>query len=141
MKKGVKNELLGAIRHLQETVDRQAAVTSPRHKSGDRRSLVQPKPPDPAISCSSLLHGVQGITIRIMKTIKVRVEGGRIVGEAPPRLLEGTELELCIADPGDGMTEEELAKLNRALETAWRSVKEGRVRPAAEVIAEIRAKR
>ena len=62
-----------------------------------------------------------------MKTIKVRVEGGRIVGKAPPGLPEGTE--------------EELSKLNRALETAWRSVKEGRVRPAAEVIAEIRAKR
>jgi hypothetical protein len=59
----------------------------------------------------------------IMKTLKVRVENGKIVGEAPPGLPEGTEIELCIAHPGDDMTEEELAELNRALEAAWRSVK------------------
>ena len=76
-----------------------------------------------------------------MRTLRVRVENGRIVGEAPPGLPEGTELELCVADPGDDMTEEELAELNRVLETAWRSVKEGRVRPASDVIADIRAKR
>ena len=79
--------------------------------------------------------------MRIMKTLKVRVENGKIVGEAPAGLPEGTELELCIADPGDDMTEEELAELNRALETAWRSVKEGRVRPVSDVIADVRAKR
>ncbi len=76
-----------------------------------------------------------------MKTLKVRVENGKIIGEAPPGLPEGTELELCIADPGDEMTEDELAELNLALETAWRSVKEGHVRPASDVIADIRAKR
>jgi len=76
-----------------------------------------------------------------MKTLRVRVENGKIIGEAPPGLPEGTEIELCIADPGDDMTEEDLAELNRALETAWRSVKDGRVRPASDVIAEIRAKR
>ncbi len=88
-----------------------------------------------------MLHNFRGTTIKTMKTLKVRVENGKIVGEAPPGLPEGTELELCLADPGDDMTDEELAELNRALETAWRSVKEGRVRPASEVIAEIRAKR
>lgn len=75
-----------------------------------------------------------------MKTLRVRVENGRIVGEAPPGLPEGTELELCVADPGDDMTEAELAELNRALEAAWVSVKAGHVRPAADVIAEIRAR-
>lgn len=76
-----------------------------------------------------------------MKTLRVRVENGKIIGEAPPGLPEGTELELCIADPGDDMTEEEIAELNRALETAWRSAKEGRARPASDIIAAIRAKR
>jgi hypothetical protein len=76
-----------------------------------------------------------------MQTLKVRVENGRIVGEAPPGIPEGTELELCLADPGDDMTEEELKELNRALEAAWGSVKEGRARPAADAIADLRTRR
>ncbi len=76
-----------------------------------------------------------------MANLKVRVENGKIVGDAPPGLEEGEELELSIADPGDDLTEEELARLNRALEEAWRSVKEGRVRPAEDALSELRAKR
>ena len=79
-------------------------------------------------------------TIEFMKTLKVRVENGKIVGEAPPGLPEGTELELCIADPGDEMTDKELRELNQGLEASWRAVKDGRVRTAADVIAELRAK-
>ena len=75
-----------------------------------------------------------------MANLKVRVENGKIVGEAPPGLPEGTELELSLADPGDDMTEEELAELNRALEASWRSVKEGRLRPAEDVISDLRSK-
>ena len=76
-----------------------------------------------------------------MENLKVRVENGKIVGEAPPGLPEGTELELALADPGDDMTEEELAELNCALEAAWRSVKEGRLRLAEDVISDLRTKR
>ena len=76
-----------------------------------------------------------------MKALKVRVQKGQIVGEAPPGVPEGTELELCIAEPEDEMTEEELAQLNGALERAWRSVQTGRTRPAAEVLAELHARR
>ena len=76
-----------------------------------------------------------------MANLKVRVENGKIVGDAPPGLEEGEELELSIADPGDDVTEEELVRLNRALEEAWRSVKEGRVRPAEDALSELRAKR
>ena len=77
----------------------------------------------------------------LMANLKVRVENGKIVGVAPPGLPEGTELELALADPGDEMTEEELEQLNRALEASWRSVQAGRVRPAEEVISELRSKR
>ena len=56
-----------------------------------------------------------------MDNLKVRVQNGKVVGDAPPGLEEGEELELSIADPGDDLTEEELARLNRALEEAWRS--------------------
>ena len=76
-----------------------------------------------------------------MDNLKVRVQNGKVVGDAPPGLEEGEELELSIADPGDDLTEEELAQLNRALEEAWRSVKEGRVRPAEDVLSKLRSKR
>ena len=76
-----------------------------------------------------------------MKALKVRVQKGQIVGEAPPGVPEGTELELCIAEPEDEMTEEELAQLDGALERAWRSIQAGRTRPAAEVLAELHARR
>ena len=75
-----------------------------------------------------------------MASFKVRVEGGKLVGTAPPGLPEGTELEVSVADPGDDMTEEELAELNRALEAAWQSVQKGDVRPAEEAIARLRKK-
>ena len=78
---------------------------------------------------------------RDMANIKVRVENGRIIGDAPPGFEDGAELELSIADPGDDMTDEELARLNQALEEAWRSVQEGRVRPAEDVLADLRTKR
>ena len=76
-----------------------------------------------------------------MANLKLRVENGKIVGDAPPGLEEGEELELSIADPGDDLTEGELAQLNRALEDAWRAVKEGRVRPAEDALSELRSKR
>ena len=76
-----------------------------------------------------------------MENLKVRVENGKIVGVAPPGLREGTELELCLADPGDDMTDEELAALNRALEAAWHSVEAGRLRTAQEVISDLRSRR
>lgn len=76
-----------------------------------------------------------------MANIKVRVENGKIIGDAPPGLEEGAELELSIADPEDEMTDEELGRLNQALEEAWRSVKEGRVRPAEDVLGDLRSRR
>jgi hypothetical protein len=73
-----------------------------------------------------------------MYRLKVRVQEGKIVGEAPAGLAEGTELELCIAEPDDDMSDEELAALNTVLDAAWQSLEAGRVRPAAEVLAELR---
>jgi hypothetical protein len=76
-----------------------------------------------------------------METIKVRVQNGKIIGNAPPGMQEGTELELRLADPGDDMTEEELAALNEGLEAGWRSVQAGRFRPGRDVISDLRSKR
>ena len=76
-----------------------------------------------------------------MSTLRVRVENGKIVGDAPPGLEEGAELELSLVDPGDEMDEAELAALNRALEQAWRSVTEGQVRPVEDVLTDLRGRR
>ncbi len=76
-----------------------------------------------------------------MNTLKVRVENGKIVGQAPAGLPEGTELELCVADPGDAMSPEEVAVLNQALDAAWRSVQTGSFRPVEQVVEKLRNER
>ena len=74
----------------------------------------------------------------LMEALKVRVENGKIVGEAPRGFAEGTELELCLAEPDDEMTADELAALQTALDAGWRSMEAGRYRSADEVVAELR---
>ena len=74
------------------------------------------------------------------KTFRFRVQGGKLIGEAPASLVEGTKLELCLAEPEEQMTDEEAAALERALDAAWRSMEAGRVRPARDLIAELRTR-
>jgi hypothetical protein len=71
-----------------------------------------------------------------MKALRARVANGRIEGDAPPGLPEG-EVDLCLAEPDDEMDPEELAALNRKLESAWRSIEAGHFRPASEIIGEL----
>lgn len=72
-----------------------------------------------------------------MKAIRVRVENGRITGDAPPGLPDG-EVDLCLADADDDLSEAELARLNEALQRGFEAVKAGRLRPAQDVIADLR---
>ncbi len=72
-----------------------------------------------------------------MKAIRVRVENGRISGEAPPGFPEG-EVELCLAEPEDQLSDDELARLNDALARGFESIKAGRFRAADDVIADLR---
>ena len=72
-----------------------------------------------------------------MKAIRVRVENGRISGAAPPGLPDG-DVDLCLAEPDDEMSEDELARLNEALARGFESLREGRFRPASDVIADLR---
>ena len=76
-----------------------------------------------------------------MEALKVRVENGKIVGEAPKGFADGPELELCLADPRDEMTDQELAALGQALDSGWQSMLDGRIRSAREVVQELRNKR
>ena len=72
-----------------------------------------------------------------MKSIRVRVENGRISGDAPPGIPDG-ELELRLAEPEDDMSDEELARLNDALARGFASLEAGRFRSATDVIADLR---
>ena len=72
-----------------------------------------------------------------MKAIRVRVENGRISGDAPPGTPDG-DLELRLAEPEDEMSDEELARLNESLAQGFEQIQAGQVRPAADVIAELR---
>ncbi|HEY4176362.1 MAG TPA: hypothetical protein VGM90_06005 [Kofleriaceae bacterium] len=74
-----------------------------------------------------------------MKAIRVRVENGRITGDAPPGIPDG-ELDLCIADDDDAMTPDELDRLNEALDRGAESVEAGRFKPAAEVVDRLRGR-
>lgn len=76
-----------------------------------------------------------------MDTIRVRVENGKVVGEAPVGLPEGTELVLQLAEPEDSLTPEELAELNAALDRGWACLEAGQVRPAEDVLRDLRSRR
>lgn len=75
-----------------------------------------------------------------MKALKVRVENGHITGEAPAGLADG-EHDLCLADDGDDLTDEELVQLDSVIERSWQDAKAGRVVAAGEVLAELRTRR
>lgn len=71
-----------------------------------------------------------------MKAIRVRVESGRITGDGS-RLPDG-EVDLCLADADDDLSEADLARLNEALDRGFQAVTAGRFRPAQDVIADLR---
>ena len=87
---------------------------------------------------TSLAESPRRSTARSVNALKARVEGGRFSGQAPAGLPEG-EVELCLAEPDEDMSEQETAELCRALEAGWQSAEAGRIRPAAEILAELRA--
>jgi hypothetical protein len=72
-----------------------------------------------------------------MKAVRVRVEKGQITGRAPAGFPEG-DIEVCLAEPDESMSPEEEARLADALEAGWRCIDEGRFRPAADVIGDLR---
>jgi hypothetical protein len=74
-------------------------------------------------------------------TIRAKVQSGRLVVDEPTLLPEGTTLNLVVDDEGDDLPAEERAALNAHLAAAWRSVEAGRLRPASELLAELRARR
>jgi len=76
-------------------------------------------------------------TLVRMKALRVRVENGRITGEAPAGLPD-EDVDLCIAEEDDGMSAVELERLNDALARGFASISAGRFRLAADVVADLR---
>lgn len=72
-----------------------------------------------------------------MNSVRARVRDGRLTLDEPTDLPEGTEVELIAAD-GDDLTDDDRAALHRGLELSMQQAKAGSVRPASEIIDEIR---
>jgi len=76
-----------------------------------------------------------------MSPLRARVEKGRLVLNEPTTLPEGTVVDLVADDEGDNLTDEERRELHAALAQSWESARAGRVRPASEILDELRARR
>ena len=75
-----------------------------------------------------------------MTPLGARVQNGRLRLDQPTGLPEGTELDLVIDDEGDDLTEHERQALHETLARSWASAQEGKVRPTAAIIDELRRK-
>lgn len=76
-----------------------------------------------------------------MTPLRARVQNGRLRLDQPTGLPEGTELDLVIDDEGDDLTEQEREALHETLSRSWRSAQAGELRPATDIIDELRRKR
>lgn len=76
-----------------------------------------------------------------MSPLRARVENGRLVLDEPTTLPEGTVVELVADDEGDDLTDEERCSLHETLSASMESVEAGRLRPAAEIVDELRRRR
>ena len=74
-----------------------------------------------------------------MKTLHATVRNGRLVMDEPTELPEGAVVELIPSD-GDGLDEEERRALHADLDGSCAQAEAGKMRPAEEVIHELRAR-
>ena len=72
-----------------------------------------------------------------MNSVKARVQNGRLVLNEPTDLPEGAEVELVAVD-WDDLDEEDRRRLHEALAASEEDIARGRVRPAADVLADLR---
>ena len=76
-----------------------------------------------------------------MSPLRARVKKGRLILDEPTTLPEGTVIELVADDDGDDLTEQERRALHEALSASWASAEAGCLRPASEIIDELRRRR
>ena len=77
-------------------------------------------------------------TLAMMIRLKARVRGGRLLVDEPTDLPEGAEVELIAVDSWDDLDDDERERLHAALAVSEDDVREGRLRSAAEVTADLR---
>lgn len=76
-----------------------------------------------------------------MRSLRARVDNGRLLLDEPPDRPDGLELDLVVDDQGDDLTASERQALHDTLMTSWQSAQTGDVRPASELIEELRRRR
>lgn len=72
-----------------------------------------------------------------MRPIRARVKNGRLVVDQPTELPEGTVLNL-VPDEGNDATDANRSVLHSELRRSMRAARNGRTRPASEIIASLR---
>ena len=75
-----------------------------------------------------------------MSPLRARVEKGRLVLDEPTTLPEGTVVQLVADDEGDDLTDEERRALHAALTASWKSAEAGHLRPASDILDELRSR-
>jgi len=76
-----------------------------------------------------------------MSPLQARVKNGRLQLDEPTTLPDGTVIDLVADDAGDDLSPEERLALHDALTASWQSAEAGQLRPASEVLDELRRKR
>lgn len=76
-----------------------------------------------------------------MSPLRARVQNGRIQLDEPTTLREGTVIDLVADDEGDDLTDHERQALHEALSASGKSAEAGRLRPASEILNELRKRR
>lgn len=86
---------------------------------------------------ASLIEDLYSETV---STLRARVRGGRLILDQPTNLPEGMTLDLVLDDEGDDLSPNERRALHQAISKAWKSAKAGKLRPAADLIREMRSR-
>ena len=87
--------------------------------------------------CKRLPERRAGATMSRMKTLRARVEGGKLVPDQPTTLPAGAVGDLAVIDEGDELDAEERAALHAAISESWESLRQGEGVPAEEVLREL----
>ena len=73
--------------------------------------------------------------------LRARVQKGRLKLDEPTGLPDGTVIDLALDDEGDDLSISERRQLEAHLQESWTAARRGSVRPAAQILHELRTRR
>ena len=76
-----------------------------------------------------------------MTPLRARVQKGRLILDEPTTLPEGMVVDLVADDEGDDLSDEERRALHASLSASWTSAEADHLRPASEILDELRRRR